>query len=175
MIANEKETRRIEKLVKENEELKNIKIGLLKCNKGLKLSILNIYQSVLSYENSEIERQNQFIVSNIIIFSFHHFLKKLNSEIITENTYLRQICTKVIGVANKDNTKKEIINKQESDESYLLKKYKNFHRRTDTKVSLVINTSEDNLVNSEEIKETSKNLDSLANRDIIITDVRYVF
>jgi len=68
------EEKKVEKLLKENEELKVtlhnlskiVKYSLLKCNNNLRSEILKIYHNILLYENQEIDREKEFIV-NILI------------------------------------------------------------------------------------------------------------
>ena len=168
------EEKKVEKLLKENEELKVtlhnlskiVKYSLLKCNNNLRSSILKIYHNILLYENQEIDREKEFIVKILINY------QKLNSQTVKENYYLRQLCEKVIGVSSQN---KEINNKsnakiQEKDEKS--NKKPNLHRRTDTKVSLNINAivEEKNKTNS--TIENNKSINLIDNKEITIVEVK---
>lgn len=168
------EEKKVEKLLKENEELKVtlhnlskiVKYSLLKCNNNLRSEILKIYHNILLYENQEIDREKEFIVNILINY------QRLNSQTVKENYYLRQLCEKVIGVSSQN---KEINNKsnakiQEKDEK--LNKKPNLHRRTDTKVSLNINAivEEKNKTNS--TIENNKSINLIDNKEITIVEVK---
>lgn len=132
--------------------------------------MLNIYHNLLTYENKEINRESESIV---LIFIISIIIQKLNSQIITENNYLRQICERVIGETNinKEVTKRD--GEKIENEENKVKKQKNFHRRTDTKVSLIINTdNSENSENSMTKTVENNNLDNaLSNSEITIVEV----
>lgn len=103
--------------------------------------------------------------TRILLYITVLFFQSLQSQILSENNYLRQICSNIIGTIN--NSKPILLKKElrprEEEEDVLLKKPKNLHRRTDTKVSLIVSEA-----SNKDCRNTSVNLD---NKDFSILDV----